>query len=133
MIKIAVDLKYPGGFGQCFGSAMVSMRIGFRLLMTKNKKINLNIFYQNMLFTYPRGSINDDQATGESFSPRKRISSTSKSEFFSLFSIFVANFALLDPDPADPCGTGSETLELGKKIMPTIMLMSKMVSAFFRI
>jgi hypothetical protein len=31
MIKIAVDLKYPCGLGQCFGSAIVSLRIRVRI------------------------------------------------------------------------------------------------------
>jgi hypothetical protein len=54
------------------------------------------------------------QATGETFSPQKRTSSTSKHENSLLFSIFVVIFALLDPDPypatqsnANPCGSVS--------------------------
>jgi hypothetical protein len=48
--------------------------------------------------------------------PQKRISSTSKLEMFTLFSIFWVIVALLDPDP-DPAdqnqyGSGSETLNL---------------------
>jgi hypothetical protein len=67
-------------------------------------------------FTYPWASIKDAQATGEAFSPQKRTSSTSKNENSVLFSIFLGHFSLLDPDPeaqinADPCGSGSKTLE----------------------
>jgi hypothetical protein len=68
-----------------------------------------------MLFTYPRASIKDVKVTGEAFSPQKRTSNTSKVEISSLFSIFVGNFALLDPYPADQCGSVSETLVLGEK------------------
>ncbi len=84
-----------------------------------------------MLFIYPWASIKDVQGTGEAVNHQKRTTSTSKDEISSLFSIIVGNFALLDPDPVDQCGSGLETLVLGKNIMQTIMLMSKMVHAFF--
>ncbi len=63
----------------------------------------------------------DAQATGETFSPQKRTSSTSKMKILSFFQFFGVILALLDPDPdpaaqinADPCGSGSgsETLNL---------------------
>jgi hypothetical protein len=51
-------------------------------------------------FTYPHASIKDAQATGEAFSPQKRISSTSKHENSLLFLYLWVIFVLLDPDPA---------------------------------
>jgi hypothetical protein len=66
--------------------------------MTKNwKKFTAgnSIFYffdQKMQFTYPQASLKDAQATGESFSPQKGTSSTSKHENSLLFSIFVGHF-----------------------------------------
>jgi hypothetical protein len=54
----------------------------------------------------------DAQATGETFSPQKKTSSTSKDENSVLFLFFGVIFALLDPDP-DPqfvCGSGSGSL-----------------------
>jgi hypothetical protein len=67
-------------------------------------------------FTYPKASIKDAQATGEAFSPQKRISSTSKDEnsvlFFYFFWSFLPSWIRIrnlyaDPDPeaqinADP-------------------------------
>jgi hypothetical protein len=58
------------------------------------------IFYQNLQFSYPYASIKDAQATGEASSRQKRTSSTSVHDISLLYSIFVGNFALLDPDPA---------------------------------
>jgi hypothetical protein len=59
--------------------------------MTKNNKKNPP---ENSL-TYPKASIKDAQATGETFGLQKRTSSISKYEFF------VAFFVLLDLNPAD--------------------------------
>jgi hypothetical protein len=52
----------------------------------------------------------DVQATGEASSPQKRTSSTSKQNF-SPFCIKWANFAYLDPDPADQINGLSEYSE----------------------
>jgi hypothetical protein len=43
----------------------------------------------------------DVQATREALSHQERISSPSKHEISSLFSIFAGHFAVLDPDLAD--------------------------------
>ncbi len=76
-----------------------------------------------MLFIILRPTIKDAQATGEDFSPQKRISTTSKHENSLIFSVFVGHFALRDLDPetatqineinADPCGSGSGSTTLG--------------------
>jgi hypothetical protein len=49
----------------------------------------LEFQFQNLQFTGPYASIKDVQASREPFIPQKKISSTSKHEFFLLFSIFV--------------------------------------------
>jgi hypothetical protein len=62
-----------------------------------SRKKSLVFFYQSFQFTYP--SIKDAQATGKSFSPQKRTSSTSKHEIFYFILFLWIIFALLDPDP----------------------------------
>jgi len=54
------------------------------------------------------------KATGEAFSPQKRIYSISKHEYSVFFLFFWVIFALLDPDPQFVCGwvSGSATLNL---------------------
>jgi hypothetical protein len=102
MINIAVELKYPGGPGQCFGSAMVSMRIQVPIQALIDQ-ISKHVIY--LPLGLHKGS------TRRTLQPSKD-NSTSKVEISSLFSIFVGKFALLDPDPADQCGSGSEMLVL---------------------
>jgi hypothetical protein len=51
MIKIAVDLKYPCGFGQCFGSAMVSMRIRFLIQAFVDQKL-IKKMYSKIFFIF---------------------------------------------------------------------------------
>ncbi len=62
-----------------------------KLKQIYNQKFNFNFFNQKLQFTYPQAS-QDAQATGETFSPQKRTSSTSKDENSVLFSIFWGHF-----------------------------------------
>ncbi len=54
-------------------------------------------FLSKLQFNYPQASIEDIQATGIAFSPRKRTSSTLKLEISSLFSIYVGHFCSSGP------------------------------------
>jgi hypothetical protein len=54
----------------------------------------------------------DVQAKREAFSHQERISSTSKHEISSLFSIFAGHFAVLDPDPTDQNYCGSMQIRI---------------------
>jgi hypothetical protein len=65
---------------------------GFDDQKLKKKYTDDNFFDKNLQFIYVR-------ATEDAFSPQKRTSSTSKNEFYQLFSMFVGRFFLLDPDP----------------------------------
>jgi hypothetical protein len=79
--------------------------------MTKIRK-NVQIKKVNNFAIYLfLASIKDAQATGETFSPQKRTSSTLNREisFFSVFLwvLFVLRDLDPDPDPNSQCGSGS--------------------------
>jgi hypothetical protein len=61
-----------------------------------------------LYFTYPWASIKDVPATGEVFISQKRTSSNSKLEFSSLLWIRIQPTKM----NADPCGSGSTTLDI---------------------
>jgi hypothetical protein len=72
-------------------------------------KLNFYFLDQKLQFTYPQDSIKDAQATGEAFSPQKRISRTSKHDNSGTFFYFSGSFLPswirirnlnADPDPA---------------------------------
>ena len=72
-------------------------------------------------FTVPYASIKDAQATGETFSPQKRTSSTSKHENSLLFSIYVVNFS----PPGSGSGSGSGTTTMVSYLLKWIQLAGK--------
>jgi hypothetical protein len=86
-----------GTYKQCFGSALVLMRIRIqhfrsmriRIQKTKNWE-NINswkncVLWWKIAINYSWASIKDVQATVEAFTPKKRTSSTSKHEISELF------------------------------------------------
>ncbi len=95
------------------------IQIQFRIQGFYDQKWKKSFFDKKLQFTFPMAFIKDAQATGETFIPQKRTSSTSKHEISLLFLLLWVNFALLDPEPdpdpapqiiTEPCGSASETL-----------------------
>ncbi len=68
----------------CRLKRVLRIRIGFNFWWPKTFTTGkiLTIFYQTLQYTYPCSSKEDVLATGEAFSPQKRISSCSKYEIF---------------------------------------------------
>jgi hypothetical protein len=97
----------------CRLKRVLRISIGFNFWWPKTITTGkiLTIFYQTLQYTYPCSSKEDVLATGEAFSPQKRISSRPWI-FFIFFYLWWVSFALLDLDPADQnqCGSGSATL-----------------------
>jgi hypothetical protein len=104
------DKKYDKN--QCCASALASMRIRIQHFWSMRIRIwiqgfddqifgkNLKLKHfsdQKMLFTYPKASIKDLQATEVVFIPQKRTSSTSKLDIFSFRGVFLPSWIWIQP------------------------------------